>query len=91
MGQSSDLSNERRLLNQIRVGLINMEIYRAVEHGLVIDGLRKNLWWNQSEPATQKSGTAVADLVPNKIRINGDTSSELHQRVKIQAVRRTSP
>ena len=28
-------------LGQSRAGLINMAIYRAVEHGLVIDGLRK--------------------------------------------------
>ena len=29
-------------LGRSRAGLINMAIYRAVEHGLVIDGLRKD-------------------------------------------------
>ena len=29
-------------LGQSRAGLINMAIHRAVEHGLVIDGLRKD-------------------------------------------------
>ena len=38
-------------------------------------------------PSAGQSETTVADLVPKKARINGDISSELHQRVKIQAVK----
>jgi len=29
-------------LGQSRAGLINMAIHRTIEHGLVIDGLRKD-------------------------------------------------
>lgn len=38
-------------------------------------------------PSAGQSGTTIADLVPEKVRINGDISSELHRRVKIQAVK----
>ena len=38
-------------------------------------------------PSAGQLETTVADLVQGKTRINGDISSELHQRVKIQAVK----
>ena len=36
-------------------------------------------------PSAGRAATTVADLEPDKARINGDIPRELHQRVKIQA------
>jgi len=36
-------------------------------------------------PSAGRAATTVADLEPEKARINGDIPRELHQRVKIQA------
>ena len=36
-------------------------------------------------PSAGRTATTVADLEPEKARINGDIPKELHQRVKIQA------
>ena len=36
-------------------------------------------------PSASRTAPTVADLAPEKARINGDIPRELHQRVKIQA------
>jgi len=36
-------------------------------------------------PSAGRAAPTVADLEPEKARINGDVPKELHQRIKIQA------
>jgi hypothetical protein len=37
-------------------------------------------------PSAGRTATTVADLEPDKARINGDIPRELHRRVKMQAL-----